>query len=346
MSLKKNPFLRLSCVNRKEKMAGYRKREGKWEVRIRRLNQKGISKTFVSKEDAQKWAREYEAKIEKGLFEDLSHANSISLKELLQQYCNEVSSTKRGFAEEKYKINKLCKDPIAGLKLAKITPLKIRKFQDSWGLSHNPSTINKYITLISVAIKYARQMLGIYLPNNPCDFVQRLKEPEFEGQIIERHEEELLLSQAEHSKANWLKLSIMLGIDCGLRRGEILGARRENLDFVAATLKLNETKNGYRRVVGLSPRVIEEIKKLPINIDGRIINCPSADNFYHFYNQLQKWTGIKKSFHCTRHTFATRCVEKGWTIQEISAQGGWRDLRVLKRYTHLSANHLAKKLGS
>ena len=65
-----------------------------------------------------------------------------------------------------------------------------------------------------------------------------------------------------------------------------------------------------------------------------------------FYNQLQKWTGIKKSFHCTRHTFATRCVEKGWTIQEISAQGGWRDLRVLKRYTHLSANHLAKKLGS
>ena len=51
-------------------MAGYRKREGKWEVRIRRLNQNGISKTFVSKEDAQKWAREYEAKLEKGLFED------------------------------------------------------------------------------------------------------------------------------------------------------------------------------------------------------------------------------------------------------------------------------------
>ena len=165
-------------------MAGYRKREGKWEVRIRRLNQKGISKTFVSKEDAQKWAREYEAKLEKGLFEDLTHANSISLRELLQQYCTEVSSTKRGFAEEKYKINKLCKDNIASFKLAKITPLKLRKFQDSWSLSHNPSTVNKYITLISVAIKFARQMLGIYLPNNPCDFVKRLKEPEFSDERI------------------------------------------------------------------------------------------------------------------------------------------------------------------
>ena len=89
-------------------MASYRKREGKWEVRIRRLNQNGISKTFVSKEDAQKWAREYEAKLEKGLFEDLSHANAITLKELLVQYSSEVSSTKHGYAEEKYKIKKLC----------------------------------------------------------------------------------------------------------------------------------------------------------------------------------------------------------------------------------------------
>jgi hypothetical protein len=39
-------------------------------------------------------------------------------------------------------------------------------------------------------------MLGIYLPNNPCDFVKRLKEPEFEGQIIEPEEEELLLQEA------------------------------------------------------------------------------------------------------------------------------------------------------
>jgi hypothetical protein len=44
---------------------------------------------------------------------------------------------------------------------------------------------------------------------------------------------------------------------------------------------------GSSRVVGLSPRVVEEMKKLPINIDGRIINCPSVDNFFHFYSQLQ-----------------------------------------------------------
>ena len=53
-------------------MAGYRKREGKWEVRIRRLNNSHLGKHFNDKTDAVRWAREYESKLEKGLYEDLT----------------------------------------------------------------------------------------------------------------------------------------------------------------------------------------------------------------------------------------------------------------------------------
>ena len=327
-------------------MATFRKRLGKWEVRVRRYNNKTISKTFIEKADANRWAQEVETKIEKGLYEDLSQANQITLRELLEQYSKEVSSQKIGYPQEKYKIAKLCKNPIASLKLARVTPLQLRKFQEQCSLIYNPSTTNKYITLISVSIKFARQMLGIFLPNNPCDFVKRLKEPEFEGQIIEPEEEQLLLQEAINSKANWLKLAIMLGLDCGMRRGEIIKLRREDVDFTNATAKLRETKNGTVRNIGLSPRVMEEMRKLPANIDGRVISCPSGDNFLHFYSQLQKWTGIKKTFHTTRHTFASRCAMNGWSIAEISAQGGWKNLSILKRYTHIKATHLSKKLGS
>jgi hypothetical protein len=45
--------------------------------------------------------------------------------------------------------------------------------------------------LISISIKFARQILGIYLPTNPCEFIKRLKEPEFIGEIIERDEEKV-----------------------------------------------------------------------------------------------------------------------------------------------------------
>ena len=84
--------------------------------------------------------------------------------------------------------------------------------------------------------------------------------------------------------------------------------------------------------------------KIPININGKLINCERGDTVDFYWQQLKRWTGINKRFHSTRHTFATRASMNGWSITEISAQGGWKDLKVLKRYTHISAEHLAKKL--
>ena len=277
-------------------MATLRKRLGKWEVRVRRCSNKTLSKTFLEKADADKWAREAEVKIEKGLYEDLSQANTITVKELLQTYYKDVTTTKLGVNEEKYKIDKLCRQPIANLKLARLTPLQVRKFQDACLLIYNPSTINKYITLISVAVKHARQMLGIYLPNNPCDFVKRLKEPEFKADIIEEQEELLLLTESEKSKANWLKLAIMLGIDCGVRRGEILKLNREDINFLNSTCTLRDTKNGTSRSIGLSPRVMKEINNLPLNINGKLISSSNGDNFKFYWVQLKKWSKVNKTF--------------------------------------------------
>ena len=325
-------------------MASYRKRNGKWSARVRLNKQRQISKTFILKEDAIKWARECEVKIQKGLIEDLNQADQITLKELLQSYKKNETIKKKGFKEESYKIDKLCRHEIVNTKLSKLTVLKLREFRDAWSLDHGPSSVNKYMTLISMAIKYGQQTLAIYLPKNPCEFIKRLREPEFKGEVIEPDEEKVLLEQAEHSKAKWLKLVIILGVDCGIRRGEILKIRREDIDFNKHTVILRETKNGLSRRVGLSKRAMDEINKLPININGKLINCERGDTVDFYWQQLKKWTGINKRFHSTRHTFATRASMNGWSITEISAQGGWKDLKVLKRYTHITAEHLALKL--
>ena len=97
-------------------MAGYRKRNGKWEVRIRRNNSKNLSKTFINKEDAQRWAREQESKLDKEIFEDLTAANNILLKDLINRYIKEVVVNKKSYQSERYKAQKLCKHKIARLK--------------------------------------------------------------------------------------------------------------------------------------------------------------------------------------------------------------------------------------
>ena len=81
-------------------MAGYRKRNGKWEVRIRRNNSKNLSKTFINKEDAQRWAREQESKLDKGIFEDLTAANNILLKDLNNQIQKQWALHSKNFSKK------------------------------------------------------------------------------------------------------------------------------------------------------------------------------------------------------------------------------------------------------
>jgi integrase len=175
-------------------------------------------------------------------------------------------------------------------------------------------------------------------------FIKSLKESQFIGQVIEPHEEALLLKHAEFSKLYWLKVAIILGVDCGLRRGEILKLKAEDINYKNNTAVLKDTKNGETREIGLSSRAIQELKKLPVSIDGKLFPCKRSDTFTFYYNQLKRWSGVKKRFHDTRHTFASRSTTSGWSITEIAVQGGWKQLQVLKRYTHIKAEYLAKKM--
>jgi hypothetical protein len=56
----------LITVTTEEDMAIIRKNRSKWQVLIRKQNFKPIYKTFILKEDAVKWSRETEVKIERG----------------------------------------------------------------------------------------------------------------------------------------------------------------------------------------------------------------------------------------------------------------------------------------
>ena len=57
-------------------MATIRKIRSKWQVLIRKHNLKPIYKAFILKEDATKWSRETEVKIEQCLYKDLTSTRS------------------------------------------------------------------------------------------------------------------------------------------------------------------------------------------------------------------------------------------------------------------------------
>ena len=325
-------------------MAQIVKHGNKWQVRIRKKNHPPIYKTFVSKANASKWAQESERKIEAGLFESFDEANRTKLSELLQRYLDNVSPKKKGYLQESFKIKKLMRDPIAKYALAKLTPTKIAKFRDRLLLDVKPATVNKYLTIIQTSVNHARREWGLYLPVNPVEGIKRLKEPEPSSERVEKHEYVLLLKEAERSKLKCLKNMIMIAYETGARRGELFKLSRKDVNFQKGTAHLRDTKNGLDRWIGLSPVALTVLKACPIAPDGRFF--PTQNEQFKFYwNQLRRWTGYKKKFHTFRSEFATRMFEKGWDISLVATQGGWRDWKVLRRYTRLKPEFLSKKLA-
>ena len=69
-------------------MASIRKRNNRWEVRVRRSGQPTQAKTFTLKSDAQQWAREAEIALEKGVLFQRPKVRNIGINK--QQYTSKT----------------------------------------------------------------------------------------------------------------------------------------------------------------------------------------------------------------------------------------------------------------
>ena len=216
-------------------MASIRKHYKKYQVLIRRKGHPLVCKSFATYSDATRYAQESETNIAKGLYADLTEANQTTLRDTLCRYRNEVTVSKKGAKQEIYKINKLIRNKICNYSLARLTPNKIAKFRNELSLNSAPATVNKYLTLISVAVNTAKNEWGIHLPLNPCTKIKRMEEPEVKDIRVQPEEEELLLKYAERSKKHWLKAIIIVALELGCHRGELFRLSKTDVDFFKST---------------------------------------------------------------------------------------------------------------
>lgn len=96
-------------------MATLRKRSnGHWQARVRKANQ-NISKTFINKVDAERWAKQTEVELDKGSFVNLRLAERTTFAEIIERYIVEVLPTMRGGKADYIHLKALARRPIAKL---------------------------------------------------------------------------------------------------------------------------------------------------------------------------------------------------------------------------------------
>ena len=322
-------------------MPSISKSHGLWRVRIRRHGLPSISKVFKSKSDARIWGDKTERSMRLGI---LSPEHDVTLGDLLSRYAKEVTPRKQGAPKEASRIDKLCRNDISGIRITALTSNDIAKFRDERLTTVSGTTVVKDLLLISHAIKTAQREWGFKLATNPVDNVNKPSVNKPRDRRLEEGEEDRLLQACRQSSNHWFLPTVLVAIETGMRRGELLSLEWDHVHLDKSWVHLPMTKNGESRDVPLSPKAKDILRSLPRDISGKVFPI-------HFEGLKSLWRRAMKRadivdlrFHDLRHEATSRFFELGLNVVEVGTITGHKDLKILQRYTHLRAGDLAKKL--
>jgi integrase len=244
-------------------MATIRRLRGRWQAMVRRRGVPPRCKSFDKRTDATRWARELEAEADRsGWVADTRLAEKTTLGELLTRYRDQVSPTKRSAHTEKSRINAMLRRPIVHRALSKLTSADVATYRDERLREAAPATVVRELNTLSHAIEIALREWGLWLPRNPVKMVRRPSVPQGRKRRLEDGEEERLLAACDRGRTPLLKQLVVLAIETGMRRGEMLGLRWEHVHLAKRIVHLPLTKNGESRDVPLSRRATDTLTAL------------------------------------------------------------------------------------
>ena len=330
-------------------MATIRKRNDKWQARVQRSGQTSIAKSFNTKADAIKWSRNIESQLDLGTL--APKQTMPRLRPMLERYVYEVTPSKKGASQERYRAAQMMKTKLADLFMDKITGEVVAKYRDQRLTEVSNNTVRLELAFLSVVFEQSRKEWGLAV-SNPVRQIRMPKPGKPRTRRLEAGEEEALLTACAESGAHYLHSFVVLAIETGMRFGELAGVQWKHVDLDKWTIYLPDTKNGQARTVPLSTRAVTAIQDLPRSISGRLFTTKPGSIRSAFLIAVQKAKAFSLEgmfhnlrFHDLRHEAVTRMFEKGLNTVEVGMVSGHKTLAMLQRYAHIRANDLVKKLG-
>ena len=317
-------------------MSTIRKHRSKWQSIIRVQGHPLISKTFVSKTDATRWANLTEVKLRR---EDsgIARIRYPKFEDVARRYIEEISILKKCYADERSKILQVLQETWAVYPINRIMPHTINKWKENALKTLAGGSVNRKLDVISSMYTTFKREWG-YPVENPVLSIRRPKKAEPRDRRLSDAEIAKLLRGNRTSPI--MKSIIEISLETGMRLSEILRIDLDRLEGSTLVIPIAKTKP---RVIPLTTRAVNLIKNtvLPFKI--------SKWGVSKTFNKLCKEYGIKDArFHdCRRNALTNFMKDKGLNVPETMKIAGHSDPRMLLRiYNNLEAHHVAKKLNS
>jgi integrase len=137
---------------------------------------------------------------------------------------------------------------------------------------------------------------------------------------------------------------IQFQIMTAARRGESLGLEWQDIDFEYRSAYLAETKNGRPRKLPLREILMQKLESLPRS--GSNVFEMTEDLLRNAWSRIVARAGIEDlHVHDLRHEAISRVAETSkFSLIDLQAFSGHKDVRMLLRYAHLCTTQLASKL--
>jgi integrase len=205
-----------------------------------------------------------------------------------------------------------------------------------------PATVNRGLAVLKNMLNFAAHR-G-YLNVNPLRGYKKLPEEGRALQILTVTQERALIEAIAQRSEIVAAFCALLG-EPGLRKGEALNLKWEDLDWSKRRLTVTRSKSGDPRYVPLSSYAQEWLQRLQQHPespfvfampDGSVLSDPR-----YSFDTVKKELGLGfvKGFHDLRHYRATQWLARGVDVKTVSRLLGHRRIETTMRYLHLIPDH-------
>jgi integrase len=206
-----------------------------------------------------------------------------------------------------------------------------------------PKTVNNHLTILRRILSLAAEW-GVLTHTPP---VKWLKTPEPEFDFLDFDEAARLEKGA---KGEWAAM-ITVGLTTGLRLGELLALRWEDVDLVRGRLLVRRAvargvvgtpKSGKSREIPLNEKAHAALKRQR-HLRGELVFCDDAGRMLRKGScKWPLWSACKRAglrrigWHALRHTFASHLVMRRAPLKAVQELLGHSTIEMTMRYSHLS----------
>ncbi|HYR88530.1 MAG TPA: site-specific integrase [Terriglobia bacterium] len=181
---------------------------------------------------------------------------------------------------------------------------------------------------------------------NPVSYVKLSKECNERVRYLEPTQITTLLAKAPKH----LKPIVITALHTGMRRGELLRLKWDDINFKENLLHVKESKNGEGRYIPLSDELRHTLLQLPSRFKGGLVFPSNKPLRKNRDGEQHPYRDVKNSFHATlaaagitdfrfhdlRHTFASTLVMHGADLNTVRDLLGHKSIKMTLRYAHLS----------